>query len=87
MKRDETPCSLTACFENGFKIDIRLIICENDDTPYIGVILFDENGNELDYEISEGSVEGEYWFEYKGINYYADVVAVENTKGDSLPWK
>ena len=45
FKRDET-FTYTANFPNNTECDVKLVICENEDKPYIEAILF-QNGCEI----------------------------------------
>lgn len=74
LKRDEKPCALTAQFDNGYEMDINLIICE-EDTPYIDTVLFNATGNEMSCEIGEGNIDDEYYLKDDGDEYYVTVVA------------
>ena len=73
-KRDET-ITHTAKFPNGIEADIKLVICE-EDTPYTEGVLF-HNGFELTHTEPDCTYDGEWNFEYNGIEYTV-LVEVEN---------
>ena len=70
-KRDET-ITHTAKFPNGIEADIKLVICE-DEPPYTEGVLF-HNGFELTCTEPDDTYDGEWDFEFNGIEY---VVIVE----------
>lgn len=45
LKRNETV-TYTAAFGDGIEMDVKLVICDEDTTPYLDVVLF-QNGNEV----------------------------------------
>lgn len=73
-KRDETVRH-TAYFPNNIEVDIKLVICDGDDTPFTEAVLF-QNGWEcvmitpVEYEYG-----GEWCLEYDGIEYIVNVIA------------
>lgn len=73
-KRDET-ITHTAKFPNGIEADIKLVIC-GEDTPYTEGVLF-HNGFELTCTEPNSVYDGEWNFEYDGIEYIV-LVEVEN---------
>ena len=82
LKRDET-ITYTAHFEDDFEADIKVVICDGEDTPYIDAILFDDSGCELiTCEPMVGPLEGEYSF-YLDVSrdepdiYYVVIEAAE----------
>lgn len=74
-KRDETITN-TATFPNGVEADIKLVICE-EGTPYTEGVLF-LNGCEIQHTEPQDTYDGEWYFEYDGIEYMVDV-KTENT--------
>lgn len=70
-KRDET-ITHTAKFPNGIEADIKLVICE-EDKPYTEGVLF-QNGFELTCTDCEDSYDGEWRFEYNGIEYIVNII-------------
>lgn len=71
-KRDETFIH-TAKFENGFEVDIKLVICDEDEYPYVEAVLF-ENGHERACSDGTGdSMLGEWNLSYNGTEYEVDV--------------
>lgn len=46
MKRDETIIH-TAKFDDGYFMDIKLVVCDGEDTPYTEAVLFNKNGYEV----------------------------------------
>ena len=73
-KRDET-ITHTAKFPNGIEADIKLVICE-EEYPYTEGVLF-HNGCELNCTDGEDIYDGEWVFEYNGIEYIVNVVVEE----------
>lgn len=75
LKRDETIVN-TAKFPNGIEVDIKVVICDGDDTPYTEGIMF-HNGSEVSFIDGENGYDGEWWFKYDGVQYLVNVVAEE----------
>lgn len=73
-KRNET-ITHTAKFPNGIEADIKLVICE-EEYPYTEGVLF-YNGFELTRTDPDCTYDGEWNFEYNGIEYTV-LVEVEN---------
>lgn len=73
FKRDET-ITHTAKFPNGIEADIKLVICE-DDRPYTEGVLFC-NGFELTCTDPDCAYDGEWHFEYNGVEY----IVIVNTE-------
>ncbi len=71
LKRDET-ITHAAKFPNGIEADIKLVICD-EDQPYTEGVLF-QNGVELTHTECEDTYEGEWYFEYDGIEYVVNVI-------------
>ena len=71
-KRDET-FTHTAKFENGFEADIKLVICDEDEYPYVEAVLF-ENGHERACSDGTGdSMLGKWYLPYNGTEYEVNV--------------
>jgi len=62
--RHEIIYSLTAKFEDGNEVDIKVINSDDEEAgPWIDAVLFDENGSELScMEPSFDELEGKYTF-------------------------
>lgn len=74
-KRDET-ITHTAKFPNGIEADIKLVICEEEETPYTEGVLF-HNGFELTHTDPDDAYTGEWYFEHDGIEYIVNVLTEE----------
>lgn len=46
LKRDET-ITHTVKFDDGCEMDIKIVICDENELPYIDVVLFNQYGGEL----------------------------------------
>lgn len=71
-KRDETVRH-TAQFPNDIEVDIKLVICDGDDTPFTEAVLF-QNGRECAMTPVEFEYGGEWCLEYDGIEYIINVI-------------
>lgn len=71
-KRDEAIVH-TAKFPDGLEADIKLVICDEDNYPYTEGVLF-HNGSEVCFPEPSDAYDGEWYFEYNGIEYIVDVV-------------
>ena len=74
LHRDESII-YTASFEDGIEVDIKVVICEEAETPYVEGILF-KDGREITFTEPADSLEGEWNFEVDGEEY---TVIVEST--------
>lgn len=79
-KRDET-ITHTARFPNGIEADIKLVICDEGES-YTEGILF-QNGVELTHTECENIYEGEWCFEYDGIEYIVNVIVDKELSNSS----
>ena len=73
FKRNENLCVPTGIFSNGYQIDISIVICEGEETPYIDTVLFDENNCEINCEVAESSIDDEYHLSDDEDDYYLTV--------------
>lgn len=67
LHRDETICH-TAKFSDGVEADIKLVICEDDYTPYTEAVLY-KNGCELMCTTPEDEYEGVWELESDDTKY------------------
>lgn len=74
-KRDET-ITHTAVFPNGIEVDIKLVICEEEDKPYTEGVLF-QNGSEVMCTDCDDTYDGEWELECNGIEYVVNVIVEE----------
>lgn len=77
LKRDETITE-TVDFGDGVEMDIKLVICEDEESPYTEAVLF-KNGSEITHTDVEYDFEGEWVLEYetdKQTHIYTAVVNV-----------
>lgn len=70
---EDVPLVLTANFGGGIEADIKLC---NGDSPYVDAVLF-KDGHEVDVLEVSDSLEGEYPFEYEGVEYLVEVAELE----------
>ncbi len=70
-KKDETIIK-TAEFEDDIEADIKLVICEGNEKPYIEGILF-KKGRELTHTECMDKYDGEWRFEYENTFYVVNV--------------
>lgn len=75
LKRDETITD-TARFPNGIEVDIKVVVCDGDATPYTEGVMFC-NGSEVSYIDGVNGYDGEWWFKYDGVEYVVNVVVEE----------
>jgi hypothetical protein len=75
LKRDETIVE-TANFGNSIEMDIKLVICEGEDTPYTEAVLF-ENGHELYCTDPNDKYTGEWKLECDGEKYAVEIIVSE----------
>lgn len=75
LKRDET-ITHTVKFDDGCEIDIKIVICEDDELPYIDAVLFDRYGSELCCTTAyDDTYAGEYELEDDGNAVYTVIIA------------
>ena len=72
LKRDKT-ITRTAKFPNGIEVDIKLVICDGDATPYTEGVMF-RNGMEVACIDGENGYDGEWWFKHNSVQYLVNVV-------------
>lgn len=72
LKRDETIVH-TAQFPDNIEVDIKLVICDGDDTPFTEAVLF-QNGRECAMTPVEFEYDGEWCLEYDGNEYIVNVI-------------
>ena len=73
-RNGDTIQSFTGIFENGWFADIKVCNGSDDSSPWVDCVLFDPNGNDVDFFVSEDyKLEGEYTFRPAGDIIY-DVV-------------
>ena len=77
LHRHET-ITRTVILEDGAVADIRLIIDEDEEIPYTEGILFID-GFAACVTDPQDTYDGEWYFEYRGEEYYVDVVFEEDT--------
>lgn len=75
LKRDETIVH-TAQFPDNIEVDVKLVICDGDDTPFTEAVLF-QNGCECALTPVEFEYGGEWDLEYNGIEYIVNVITEE----------
>lgn len=66
-KRDETLC-WTVDFGDGIQADIKVVICDEDETPYSECILFDHSSEVVCSDCGD-KLDDEWTFEYNGDTY------------------
>lgn len=72
--KDETK-TYTAEFVNGFFADITVTIADDESTPYIDPVLYDESGYEVQVlDVCDAPLEGEYEFFYQENDYIVNLV-------------
>ena len=76
FKRDETIINHSVKFPNGIEADIKLVICGDEEKPYIEGILF-HNGFELICTESFNVYNKEWNFEYDGVEYIVNIIIEE----------
>lgn len=78
MKRDETIIH-TAKFDDGYFMDIKLVICDGEDTPYTEAVLFNKSGCEVGYTEPFGDYGG-CWVVNNNItdNTYVAIIKTAN---------
>lgn len=72
-KRDELLFSTTADFSNGYFMDINVRTCD-DAPPYIDMVLYDNNSNEINCDVRSEPIEGEYHIDDNGDEYCVVIV-------------
>ncbi len=84
LKRDETLTN-TIHFDNGYEIDVKVVICE-EDTPYIDIVLFNADGCEIACDTGDGiTIEGEFSFQTDTSVYLATIKAAERVIDQPVP--
>lgn len=78
LKRDETITN-TMKFEDGCELDVKVVICADEATPYVDLVLFNKNGCEIACTMAE-DIEGEVEFETKDAIYKGIVKALERER-------
>lgn len=74
LKRDDT-ITYTSRLENGYEADIKVVICEEEEKPYIDAVLFDKNGCEVACTCpDDDKYDGEYRFECDGNEYVVTII-------------
>lgn len=78
MKRDETIIH-TAEFDDGYFMDIKLVVCDGEDIPYTEAVLFNKNGCEVGHTEPFGEYDG-YWFIHNEItdSTYVAIIKTAN---------
>lgn len=61
--------SLSVTFDNGYQADIKLCNSDEESSPWVDAVLFDENGCELAVIEPQDSMTGEFVFEYEDEFY------------------
>lgn len=67
LKRDEIISNIVK-FDDGTEVDIKLVICEGNATPYTEAVLF-QNGSEITCSECEESYFGDWILNANGIEY------------------
>lgn len=75
LKRDDTITN-TIKFENGYELDMKVVICDEDEAPYVDLVLFNENGCEVACDTGEDMSEGSISFEV-GNAIYIGIIKME----------
>jgi len=77
VKRYEQIFTTTAKFADGREIDINVCSCE-EDPPYIDVVLFNANGNELACAVDEDdTIVGEKGIDYNDDSYVVEIITMK----------
>lgn len=77
VKRYEQIFTTTAKFVDGCEIDINVCTCD-EDPPFIDVVLFDVNGNELACVVDEDeTILGEKGIDYGGNEYIVEIATMK----------
>ena len=77
VKRYEQIFTATAKFDDGREIDINVCTCD-EDPPFIDVVLFDANGNELACVVDEDeTILGEKGIDYGGNEYIVEIATMK----------
>lgn len=84
LKRDETITN-TLCFKDGSELNIKVVICDEDETPYIDLVLFNKYGYEIACDTGDYTIEGEVSFETEHAIYTGTIKATERTLSGSHP--
>lgn len=72
LKRDET-ITYTANFEDGYEVDIKLVICEDESKPYTEAVLFN-NGSEVTCSEPEGDMLGDWELETDTTKFIIHII-------------
>jgi hypothetical protein len=70
---DETIVK-TAKFDNGYEMDIKLVVSDNDNYNWTEAVLFDNNGNQISYTEPSDTFFGELYLEDDNGNTYTVMV-------------
>ena len=81
-KRDET-FTYTAKFPDGCYMDVKLVICEGEDTPYCEAVLFNPDGYEIAFTEPEYELLGEWTIKTEEKTYTVVLLEQGQDKEDS----
>lgn len=74
FKRAETVYATSETFDNGYTMDIKLVVGDTEDTCYSEAVLFNKKGSEVMCTEDVGDeVEGTWFMEYAGDTYEIEI--------------
>ena len=73
FKRDET-ITHTAKFQGGYEVDVKLVICDHEETPYCEAVLF-QDGCEVAFTDPEGEYFGDWELKDEDGNVFTVKIA------------
>lgn len=80
LKRDKS-ITYTFNFQNGYSLDMKLVICE-EEHPYINLILFDDKNREIACDIGDDYIGSSVIITHE-MGHYTGIIQIQEEKNEN----